>query len=446
MGLGDRDSSVAATLAIKGPPVLIGRPTAAGSLAAVRTLGRAGVPVFVCGERGLSAARLSRFAHSYWTFDSTTSEADFLAGLRFWAAQASGHVLLPASDETAWLFAKHAEELGRHYTVYAPHLDTVETILDKQRLWQACKAIGVATLPSWFPESLADVAVLASQVDFPVLIKPRQHLFRSRREKGTVVGSAKDLESAFEAFVRRERGGEKDPAGTKQPLPIIQTFVETAVENVLSLTGFIDRSGTRTIVNATRKILQRSRPAGVGLAFESIAVPEGLGEEALRLCRHIGAFGVFEIEFVWHDGAWRLIDFNPRFYQEMRLDIARGVPLPLLAYLDACGDLAGLDAVLAATRAEATSPLGFSDMFTTTLMMALRMCINFPASRAAIAWHWRHRGALVDATFDRRDPLPFFGHVLCELQLGFEQLPRLIFEARLPRAPEQTRLVDELAE
>ena len=435
----------ATTLARKGPPILVACPTTAGTLAAVRTLGQAGVPVFVCGERGLSAARLSRFAHSYWTFESTASEADFLAGLRSWTAHASGHVLLPASDETAWLFAKHGEELERHYTVYAPRIDAIETILDKQRLWQACKAIGVATLPSWFPESLADVATLAFQVAFPVLIKPRQHLFRSGREKGTVVWSAKDLESAFEAFVWRERGGEKDSASTKQPLPIIQTFVETAVENVLSLAGFIDRSGTRTIVNATRKILQRSRPAGVGLAFESIAVPAGLGEEALRLCRHIGTFGVFEIEFVWHDGAWRLIDFNPRFYQEMRLDIERGVPLPLLAYLDACGDLAGLDAVLAAARTGTKSTLGFSDMFTTTLMMALRMCTNFAATRAPIAWHWRHRGALVDATFDWRDPLPFLGHAICELRLGLEQLPRLIFEARLPRAPEQ-RLMDELVE
>jgi predicted ATP-grasp superfamily ATP-dependent carboligase len=283
-------------------------------------------------------------------------------------------------------------------------------------------------------------------VDFPVLIKPRQHLFRSRREKGMVVGSAKDLESAFETFVRRERGGAADPAGAQQPLPIIQTFVETAVENVVSLAGFIDRSGTRTIVNAARKVLQRSRPAGVGLAFESIAVPEGLGEEALRLCRHIGAFGVFEIEFVWHDGAWRLIDFNPRFYQEMRLDIARGAPLPLLAYLDACGDLAGLDAALAAARTGTKSTLGFSDRFTTTLMMALRMCTNFRAARAPIAWHWRHRGALVDATFDWSDPLPFLGHAICELRLGLEQLPRLIFEARLPSTAGQARLADELIE
>src|SRR5690348_2792817 len=114
------------------PPVLIACPTTAGTLAAVRTLGRAGVPVFVCGEGGVSTARWSRFTRAYWGFESTTSEAGYLTGLRTWAPRAARHVLLPASDETAWLFARHAAELERHYTVYAPRLDIVETILDKQ--------------------------------------------------------------------------------------------------------------------------------------------------------------------------------------------------------------------------------------------------------------------------------------------------------------------------
>jgi predicted ATP-grasp superfamily ATP-dependent carboligase len=389
---------------------------------------------------------MSKFSRSYWTLDSTASETEFLAGLRLWAKQAAKDVLLPASDETAWLFAKHAEELGRHFTVYAPPLEVVEATIDKQRLWQACNAANVSTLPSWFPEDLADVAKLGPQLDYPVLIKPRQHLFRARREKGMVVESAKDLESMFSAFVRRERGGGEAVTGAQQPLPVIQTFVKAAVENVVSVTGFIDRTGTRTIMSAIRKVLQRSRPVGVGLAFEGIALPETVGEDALKLCRHIGAFGIFEIEFVRHDGAWRVIDFNPRFYQEMGLDIARGIPLPLLAYLDACGSLDELDAVLATARTHAQPALGFSDMFTTTLMLALRAGLNLPAARAAIAWHWRHRRGLVDATFDAQDPLPFFAHALCEIRLGLEQLPRLFREARLPLSRSQAQLQYERPE
>jgi predicted ATP-grasp superfamily ATP-dependent carboligase len=416
--------------------VLVACPTAAGTLAAVRVLGLAGIPVSVCGERGLSAARLSRFTRSYWTLDDTSSEASFLAGLRLCARQAAKHVLLPASDETAWLFAKHAEELGRDLTVYTPCLAVVEATVDKHQLWRGCKGAGVPTLPSWFPESLADIPKLA-EPSFPVVIKPRQHLFRTRQKKGVVVESAAALEREFALFVRQEQGD--GAAATERPLPMIQSFVKDAVENVLSITGFIDRSGTRVIMSAARKVLQRSRPVGIGLAFEGIALPRDVAEDALRLCRHLGFFGIFEIEFVWHDGAWRLIDFNPRFYHEMALDIARGMPLPLFAYFDACGSLDELDAALAAARVHGQPALCFSDMFTTTLVMALRMSLCPSAARRAFAWHWRCRRNLVDATFDRLDPLPFLGHALCELRLGLEQLPALFMESRRTRTQQRAR-------
>ena len=117
--------------------------------------------------------------------------------------------------------------------------------------------------------------------------------------------------------------------------------------------------------------------------------------------------------------------------------------MPLLAYFDACGSLDELDAALAAASAHAPSALCFSDMFTTTLMMALRMSVNPSAVRDAIAWHWRRRHSLVDATFDLFDPLPFLGHALCELRLGMEQLPRLFKEARLPGTRKQAQLQHE---
>jgi predicted ATP-grasp superfamily ATP-dependent carboligase len=413
-------------------------------LAGTRVLGRAGIPVELCGEARLSAARASRYAGRYRACASTASEAGWLEGLRAWGDPTAPRVLLPASDETAWLYARHAAELSGAYKVYVPPFAVVDAILDKQRLWQACAAEGLEVLPSWFPESLAAIPALAREIAFPVLIKPRRHVFRRRREKGVVIASAMELETAFGDFVRRERGddvtapnadltGIKDPSA-QDPLPMLQAFVPGAVENVISISGFIDRSGTRTVVSAARKVLQRSRPAGVGLAFEGMPVPDGLDQQALRLCRRLGFFGIFEIEFVQHQGAWRVIDFNPRFYQEMVLDIARGVPLPLLAYYDAIGDTAALDATLAPLQNRARPAMGFSDVFTTTLMLALRAAVNWKATRAALAWHWAQRGRLVDATFDRGDPLPFFAHAWCELRLGLEQFPRILREARLPRS------------
>src|SRR6185503_2657993 len=61
-----------------------------------------------------------------------------------------------------------------------------------------------------------------------------------------------------------------------------------------------------------------------------------LTQKLAALCKRLGYFGVFEVEFIQADGKALLIDFNPRFYSQMAFDIARGVPLPYFIYLAAC--------------------------------------------------------------------------------------------------------------
>ena len=61
-----------------------------------------------------------------------------------------------------------------------------------------------------------------------------------------------------------------------------------------------------------------------------------------------------------------MIDFNPRLFSQIGLDIRRGAPLPLLAYLDAVGNTAALrDAVaMAQAEDECTENVAFYDRFT----------------------------------------------------------------------------------
>ena len=276
-------------------------------------------------------------------------------------------MLFATSDATAWLFARYAEEMKAAFLTYSPSLDTIETILDKERLWHACEAVNIRTLPTWFPRDESEATRLAPHLAYPLLIKPRTHVFRDRRDKGTVVASAEALPEAYAAFVLRERRKAPHARAVKQGHPLLQQFVVGAVENVVSVSGFIDRSGARSVIRASRKILQRSRPVGIGLAFEAIEVEPTWADAAIALCKQVGYFGVFEIEFVAFDGAWRLIDFNPRFFHQMALDIRSGAPLPLFAYLDACGEFACLDRAIAACTEVSRTDLGFSDTFTVPL-------------------------------------------------------------------------------
>ena len=418
------------------PPVLITSPSYAGSLAAVRLLGRAGISVAVGGRGMLEAARWSRLSKEFWPISTDKGQEAFLADMTSSGKRSRGHVLMPTSDMTAWLFSRYNEKLSEDFVVYAPPFSVIETILDKERLWQACKSARIPTVATWFPKDSNEVAAIGSDLRYPILIKPRSHVFNTLSEKGVVVHTPKALATEFADFVAREAAKLDGAMPSPRLAPILQYFVEDAIENVVSVSGFIDRTGKRSVIRASRKVLQRSRPVGVGLAFESIEVDPKLAKAAIDLCRELRYFGIFEIEFVPLAGVWRLIDFNPRFYQEMALEIAAGAPLPLLAYFDACGDEAALDKAIAASSTDEGPHLrrGFTDMFTTSLMLVLRFLRNPLAERKALHWHWSMRGRLIDATFDRRDPLPSIIHALSELRLGVRAVPRFAGETkRMPK-------------
>ena len=47
-----------------------------------------------------------------------------------------------------------------------------------------------------------------------------------------------------------------------------------------------------------KKVLQRMPPVGIGVCFEAVPLDDILVEAIRRLCREVGYFGVFEIEFL----------------------------------------------------------------------------------------------------------------------------------------------------
>ena len=156
------------------------------------------------------------------------------------------------------------------------------------------------------------------------------------------------------------------------------------------------------------KVLQRPRRLGIGLCFASAAVPDDLRARATRLLDSLGYFGVFELEFIRSRGRYLLIDMNPRFYNQIQLDVTRGLDLPMLAYASAVGDddrvslLAGL-----------ASPDGAERVFCNRIGLGILLSAQrlFGSMTSAEAARWRawtrdHEAALVDPISADDDPGP----------------------------------------
>ena len=121
-----------------------------------------------------------------------------------------------------------------------------------------------------------------------------------------------------------------------------------------------------------------------------------------RLCAATGYFGVVEAEYVFRDGDWCLIDFNPRFYNELAMDVSRGLTLPLWSYQLALGE------PLSPAAADHPQPTRWVDRWNLELLL-WRHRFGGDAQRASSRWRrWlaEKRGRRVNAVFAWNDPLP----------------------------------------
>jgi predicted ATP-grasp superfamily ATP-dependent carboligase len=403
------------------PPVLLTKPDFCGTLAAARLLGNQGIRVSMAASDRGSAAQWSRHVSRRLRCPPLSESEAFLAWLLDFGSREPGHVLYPTSDDFAWLFSGHAEALGKVFRLYSPPVTAITTLLDKKGLHEACMRAGMRAPRSWFPETVDDLAPVAAEARFPLLIKPRTQILQMRPTKGTLVRTPQDLPAAFTEFENAYRHAPalamRLPAAC---LPMLQEYRPEVHDETLVVAGFVDKHGELLAARAARKILQQPRRLGIALCLEETALDPELERGLHALCRATGFYGVFHVELIPTGDGLFVIDFNPRYYHHMAFETARGMPLPLFTYHAACGDEEALRA-LARSAGEAARPAGrtFTHRFE-LLVMVLGQRLTGRMTAADLA-HWRawyaeHRPEMTDAVSDGRDYLPELvdigGHIL----------------------------------
>lgn len=398
--------------------VLLTTADYAGTLAAARALGRAGIDVELAEWRFFVPARLSRFVTKVYSCPNPHSAPDaFMAWLLVFGAENPGRVLMATSDDIAWLYASRLEVLSKAFLLPVPPFEVMETLLDKWRLYCACESLGIAAPKSLAPQTDAELEPAARQLGFPLMIKPRSQVFLSPHQKGRRVFRPEDLLSAYGDLCRATR---HDPivlaSNPALARPLLQAYVDIHEAGVYNLSGFAAEGGELFAMRASRKVLQWPPRLGVGVCFEEADLDSALADQVALLCRSVGYLGPFEVEFLESGGRRLLIDFNPRFYNQMGFDIARGLNLPLYSWLEATGDRQALAEALEAAEAPAS---GRRRAWSHGSMMALSLALQAAAGRLrpSEVWRWRrwwaaNRGVLSDPYLDASDPMPGLAEAL----------------------------------
>ncbi len=402
------------------PPVLLLDAGFNGTLAAARSLGEAQIAVHVAGDDPLGPARWSRHVASSLRCPPFTSTPALVRWLLDFGAQHPGTVLYPTSDDAAFVYGLHLDQLSRVFRTYQPTSDALMCILDKHVLWTKAREVGLDVPNTWFPESEEDVGRVAQSADFPVVVKPRTQVLSNTHGKGAIVVHRHDLALTIRRLTRDTvYGCELVRRYPKAAHFLVQQHFPQAAESIYELSAFIDRSGRLWAARAARKVLQRPRSLGIGLCFEDAAVEPSLAERSRQLAVACGYFGVVQLEFIEARGRYMLIDFNPRLYNQLAFDVARSLPLPQMVHAAACGNHAELARLVAlANEPRSNDRLVFCNRVGLGLVLSSQWIarrIQTAEVRRWRRWLHMHRGYVVDSAHVPGDIAPAVADVVSQM-------------------------------
>jgi len=297
-------------------------------LGAIRSLGRVGIRVI-----GLdSDPKMPGFRSRYCTAKlcpNAVHQPDEL--VRFLLGEGNRldqpGILFPASDAFVLFLSRYREDLSAYFRFALPPADVLEAIVNKRRQYDLAEQVGTPYPRTFYPETMEHVQRIKEEVEYPAFIKPYYgYLWRGKFggiHKGFKVHTPQELVERFEEIL---------PTGLQV---MVQTIILGPNTNHFKVNVYMSTTGEPLAMFTLRKIRQYPIEFGVGTVVESLRFPE-LVDLGLHFFRSIGYRGIGSIEFKKdeRDSKLKMIELNPRLWQQNIHATVCGINFPLIQYLD----------------------------------------------------------------------------------------------------------------
>jgi predicted ATP-grasp superfamily ATP-dependent carboligase len=182
--------------------------------------------------------------------------------------------------------------------------------------------------------SVADVTRVAGEVSYPCVLKPvSSHQWRQGdnwklvgERKAIAIASKEELVAEYRSIARADKAA------------LVQELVPGDDDSLVIEACYLDRNRKYAAGFEAQKLIQAPEGFGTGCIVQSVSRPE-LVEPTRRLLESMGFSGVAEVEYKRDSrtGEYKLIEINPRPWDQHRLGAACGVDLIYIAYCDHAG-------------------------------------------------------------------------------------------------------------
>lgn len=300
------------------------------SLAAVRSLGRAGIPVAVGAPRPSAMSLYSRYTTSRFVYpDPTTDRSAFLVAVKAQAQRLRQQhggppVLYCFSDATHTAVATVLETFGETVLFPLPSRESYAVAFDKPKTAQLAARLGIKTIPT-IP--FAEINTLT----YPAVIKPPQSVSWQAQhgvfKTATFVFSKETLQQQYQTLEKQ----------TATP-PLIQPLIlgeEYGVEMVCN-------QGEVMALFMHQRIRSLSPTGGAAVVkqtaplFEATEQMQAQSRAVVAALRWTGPI-MIEWKLQRHSDVPFLMEINGRFWGSLPLPVAAGVDFPLYYFYLATG-------------------------------------------------------------------------------------------------------------
>jgi len=299
-------------------------------LAVARSLGRCGINVI-----GLDYKKdlgfYSRYIQTLTCPHPLKEEKQFIEHLASIAkTQKEKVVLFITGDEYLIAISRNRTILKKYILINISDENVIESIVDKYKQYKLVQGTKTPVPKTFFPRDLSDVLKIGRELVYPVFIKAHQvNSWRSKlkgTKKGYLARNENELLDNFKSVFAANTSA------------IVQELIQGRDTNHFKFCCYVSKNNEVLAGFTLKKIRQYPIQFGVGSIVESIHYPE-LFEAGKQLFKNINYRGVGSAEFKLdeRDGKLKLIEINPRYWQQNILAFKCGINLPLIDYLDATG-------------------------------------------------------------------------------------------------------------
>jgi len=312
------------------PPALV-----VGEIGLVRSLGQAGIPLYVGSYYDDNIGLYSRYCSKRVHFSHTTSEkfADEL--VEFGKSQKQKIVFFSDDDRAVLTFSRYRERLAEYFYFNLPDQDTVEDMLDKRRFAKVTRSLNIPAPKTFTPETLQDLMAAAEEMTYPCVLKPanKDHWWHpdflelvGPYRKAIQCENKDELVEYYNKVVRVNKN------------VIVQEYIAGNDANLYSVNMYFNKQKEMLAYFIGHKIRIYPIHAGVATLVETIQ-NESMRALALDVARKLNITGHYNIQFKQDSGtnALKVIEIHTRNSLWCYLATGAGLNISAIAYYDMIG-------------------------------------------------------------------------------------------------------------